>query len=257
MDQDTRDLFRDQSEPARFLVGHNAGLDLWMKCCPVARTWEGWSETLDAWVIIAVSCRRWSCPICGREKVQHYAKKVADAEPNRLITLTVNPAMHESPRAAYDATRRQIPELSKRIRKGYTEFEFFRVLEATKKGWPHYHLVTRSPYIPQGELSSIWNELTGAWIVDVRALHRRTNAYWYVVKYLGKQAHIPWTDRRATWTKNFFRKTDFAPGESLHILRPYFANAHPADHCRWCYEGAYLERYSKNCWIKRGSEKPL
>lgn len=183
-----------QQQNDRLLITPNASIDAWMNTCPKARTIEGWSTRLNAWVIIANCCKQWGCPICGRQKIQHYARLVADAQANRLITLTVNPARYDSPRAAYDHTRRRIPILSARLRRTYGEFEFFRILEVTKKGWPHYHLIARSPYIPQTELSQLWNELTGAPIVDVRKLDRRTNAYWYVTKYLAKQKYIPWTN---------------------------------------------------------------
>lgn len=252
MDDHTRTLFRTEAESDRFLVGCDKSIDLWMRTCPRAKTLEGWSETLDAWVIVANTCNNWSCPVCGRRKVQHYAQKVAKAEPNRLITLTVNPSRHSSPREAFDSTRRKVTELATKLRRRYDEFEFFRVLEVTKKGWPHYHLITRSPYIPQPEISDLWNGLTGAPIVDVRQMKKTVQAYWYVVKYLAKQKYIPWTDRRAAWTRKFFKKVDFVPGPKLNILVPHFANAHPADHARWCYEGSYLERYSDNCWVKRG-----
>ena len=246
----TTDGFEDQVQPERLLVNANSPCDNWLKTCPVARTLEGWSETLDAWVLIAITCNRWSCPICGRKKVQHYARKVADAEPNKLITLTCNPAMHENPRAAYDDTRRKIPGLTARLRRLFGEVEFFRILEITKKGWPHYHLVTRSGFIPQATISNIWKELVGAPIVDVRKIDRKNNAYWYVIKYLAKQRYIAWTDRRAAWTKGFFRKDEFESGEKLFLLRQYFANAHPADHMRWCYDGCTFEKYSDSCWVK-------
>jgi len=248
-DDSTRDQFQEEPPADRMLVGHNRSLANWMKACPSARTLEGWSQVLEAWVIIGTCCNRWSCPICGRRKVQHYARLVAESGADKLITLTVNPAKHADPRAAYDATRRQIPRLTAKLRKAYGEFEFFRILEATKRGWPHYHLIARSPYIPQAELSGLWNDLTGAPIVDVRQMNRKTNAYWYVVKYLAKQEYIPWTDRRASWTRGFFVKDDFEKGEGLDLAVPFFANTHPTDHVRWCYEGTTLERYSHNCWV--------
>lgn len=254
MDEFTEVAPREEGQPDRLLVSSDKPLDLWMKTCPVARTVEGWSVALQTWVVIANTCNRWSCPICGRHKVQKYARMVAEACPNRFITLTCNPARHANPRAAYDETRRQIAALTTKLRRRYEEFEFFRVLEVTKKGWPHYHLITRCPYIPQAELSELWNQLTGAPIVDVRAMHKKTNAYWYVVKYLGKQAMIPWTNRRAAWTRGFFPKTAFEPGPSLEIPVLHFQNAHPADHIRWWFEGCVFERYSRNCWIKVASE---
>jgi len=252
MDDSTRSLFKNQDECGTLLVSHHGGVDNWMKCCPVARTMEGWSETLSAWVIIQVRCKRWGCPICGRRKVQHYAQKVATAKPNRFITLTCWTELYESPREAFDQTRRAIPKFMAKLRNAYGEFECFRVLEATKKGWPHYHMIARCPYIPQPELVTLWRDLTGNKIVDVRAIDKTTHAYWYVVKYLAKQQHIPWTDRRCTWTKAFFPEPDFESGESLNIMALHFANAHPADHVRWCYEGCTLERHSADCFIVRG-----
>ena len=252
LEDSTRKLFSDQPVSTKHLVGSYFALADWMKCCPRAKTLEAWSEKLQAFVIIQVTCKNWGCPICGRRKVQKYAKKVTAAKPNRLVTLTVNPKQHESPRAAFDATRRSIPKLSAKVRKLFGEFEFFRILEVTKKGWPHYHLITRSEYIPQPELSRLWNELTGAPIVDVRKLGKTVQAYWYVVKYLGKQDHVPWTDRRAAWTKNFFVDEEFEAGPSLHLMGQRFVGARPDNHARWCYLGCILERYSQDCWIVRG-----
>jgi hypothetical protein len=252
MSDSTRKEAQSQDPPASHLVGSFTPLADWMKTCPRAKTITGWSCALTARVVIAVTCKNWGCPICGRRKVIRYAKRVAEAKPNRLITLTVNPAMHGSPREAFDDTRRAIPHLSQILRKAYGEFEFFRVLEVTKKGWPHYHLVTRSPYIPQQELSSLWNRLTGAPIVDVRLLKKHENAYWYVVKYLAKQDHVPWTDRRAAWTRKFFPTSDFEAGPSLEMFEQQFIGHHPAAHVSWDHEGCTLERYSDDCWIVRG-----
>lgn len=250
--ESNRNLFKSEAENRSMLVGGYSALADWMKCCPRSKTMEGYSETLAAWVVISITCNNWGCPICGRKKVQHYAQKVTAAKPNRLITLTVNPATWENPRAAYDGTRRAIPKLCVRLRKMFGEFEFFRVLEVTKKGWPHYHLVTRSEYIPQADLSREWNRLTGAPIVDVRKMHKSIQAYWYVVKYLAKQEMIPWTNRRAAWTRKFFMQTDFKPSQSLHLMGQRFVGARADNHCRWVYTGCTLERYSDTCWIVRG-----
>lgn len=251
-DDSTRDLFSNQQESPKHLVGSYFALADWMKCCPRSKTLEAWSETLQAFVIIQLTCKNWGCPICGRRKVQKYAKKVTAAEPNRLITLTVNPKMHKTPREAFDQTRRMVAPLSAKVRRLFGEFEFFRILEVTKRGWPHYHLITRSEYIPQPELSRLWNEMTGAPIVDVRKLGKTVQAYWYVVKYLGKQDHVPWTDRRAAWTKKFFVDEEFTPGPGLGLMGQQFRGARPDNHARWMYPGCVLERYSADCWIVRG-----
>jgi hypothetical protein len=177
---------------------------------------------------------------------------VAAAKPNRLVTLTVDPKLYTDPRGAYDRTRRTIPKLLNQLRKKYGEVECFRVLEVTKKGWPHYHLVMRSAYIPQADLQSRWQSLTGAIIVDVRAIKKSKDVYFYVVKYLAKQDHVPWTNRRVTWTRGFFPATDFTPGPGLNLRNEEFVGHTPPQAALYEYPGCTLQRYSRDCWIVVG-----
>jgi len=178
--------------------------------------------------------------------------RVAAAKPNRLITLTVWPKLYDDPRQAYDLTRRAVPTLLRTLRKTYGPIECFRVLEVTKAGWPHYHLVARSEYIPQASIKTRWEELTGAMIVDVRQIKASKDVYWYVVKYLAKQDHVPWTTRRVTWTKGFFPADDFEPGPGLVLRSEKFVGHTPTQTAQWEYPGCTLERYSLDCWIVKG-----
>lgn len=225
--------------------------------CPAATTVTAWSVTLGHSVIIAQRCGRWGCRHCGERKIVHFAKRVEAAQPNRLVTLTVNPARHADPRAAYDATRRTLPAYITKLRRRHGPIEFFRVLEATKKGWPHYHLVTRSGYLPQAELSRLWDEMTGAPIVDVRQIKRRDKVYFYVVKYLAKQTHVPWTNRRVSWTRSFFAASQLKPGPRLELQdnqwSAYSPSSYLVDNC----PKAHLVRYSRDCWVFMSpDEKP-
>ena len=238
-----------QSEKRSFLVAAGVDLRKELACCPAAKTFTGISTVLDELVLIATECGRWSCPNCGRKKVAPYAQRVRAAEPSRLITLTVNPAIWKEPREAFDGTRRKVTDFAKFFRRKGAEFEFFRILEVTKKGWPHYHLVTRCPYIPHADLSRKWADLTKAPIVDVRQIKKVGDVYFYVIKYLAKQAYIPWTERRATWSRNFFAEDDFKPGQKLEIMCPEFDQLHPADWLRWHVDGRRLIEYSPTCWI--------
>jgi hypothetical protein len=96
------------------------------------------------------------------------------------------------------------------------EFEYLRVLELTKRGWPHYHLLVRSPYRPYAHIRSTWATLTGATIVDVRQVKKRDSVYWYLVKYLAKQNHCTFTDRRVSQTGKFFKPK--TPYPSLELV---------------------------------------
>jgi hypothetical protein len=170
------------------------------------------------------------------------------AKPTKLITLTVNPEYYVFPRDAYDKTRRQVTELAKKLRKPGKEFEYLRVLEVTKKGWPHYHLVARTPYIPQKQLSDLWASMTGAPIVDIRTVQQSTNVFKYVLKYLCKQTYVPWTNRRISWTKNFFPK----PEEQPHRQNPYInrrrCHHHPADALEKYADGKLITEVKVGIW---------
>ena len=188
----TKNLDPSQQPNNKFLVGSTLNHESLANTCPSAKTLTGFSTLLDRWVVIQIRCKRWGCRHCGERKVTYLGWRCQDAEPNRLITLTISTSLWETPRQSYEATKSKVTQLAIRLRRKFGEFEYFKVLEVTKKGWPHYHLVVRSGYIPQPTISDIWQQLTGAHIVDVRAIKKTRDVYFYVVKYLAKQKYIPW-----------------------------------------------------------------
>ena len=135
-----------------------------------------------------------------------------------------------------------------RLRRVHGEFEYFRVLEVTRKGWPHYHLIVRSEYIPHATIKSVWAELTGATIVDVRKIKKSQDVYFYLVKYLGKQKYIPWTNRRVSWTRHFFPKSDFMAADPLQLELKGWIDEHPQDVLRKQYRPYTIRQYSNDCW---------
>ena len=239
----------------RLLVGHQAPHLGPVDDCTEATTIVAWSQSLHSMVLIANTCKQWGCRFCGAMKVRQLATRCVAAKPNRLITLTVNPALHTSPREAFDSTRRQLPKFSQHFRRQLGEFEYMKVLEVTKKGWPHYHLVTRCPYVNQTDLSAKWDALTGARIVDVRAIKQTRDVYWYVTKYLAKQAYIEWTNRRVTMTKHFAQpqpKKDIGSLELIDAKRFYSA---PRHWLRWEQPGTVWEQIGPLVWACVGGHR--
>ena len=238
-----------QDHSRKFLIGWQGFNHAQFDGCPSASTMYGWSIELAATVVIQIRCKRWSCPHCGQRKMTHFAHRVAAARPTRFITLTCANRRYETPREAYDDTRRALSKLTTRIRKNYGEFEYFRILETTRKGWPHYHLIARSPYIPQPDLSKRWASLTGATIVHIRQVDKTAHTYKYVMKYLGKQHHVPWTDRRLSWTRNFFVEDDFEKGPSLNMPTPSWDGLPPSFVLEEHFKGYTATEFSRDCWI--------
>lgn len=237
-----------QARSPHFLIGSLEAKTTFDATCPTAKTIVAYSETLQSWVVLLIRCKRWGCRHCGERKVSHFAWRCMDAAPNRLVTLTISTSLWESPRAAYDGTKRMVTQLAVRLRRKFGEFEYFKVLEVTKKGWPHYHLIVRSEYIPQRRISGVWAELTGATIVDVRQLKKQNDVYFYVMKYLTKQKYIPWTNRRVSWSRNFFPASSFDPPPPLKLKQVGWIDDHPRDVIRRHFLPSWITEYSPDCW---------
>ena len=216
--------------------------------CLYASTMTAWSHTLGCSVVMAVTCKQWKCRFCGGAKVRRLAAITREAKPTTLITLTVNPALHDDPRSAWNKVQPAVPRLVQRIRKKVGEFEYLRVLEITKKGWPHFHFVARTSFMPQSWLSQEWCQLTGAPIVDIRKIKRTQDAYFYVVKYLSKQEYIPWTDRRVTLSRKFDLKPEKESKRTLGLEEVQRYMQSPARWCAWNLRGCTLESISPICW---------
>lgn len=222
--------------------------------CPNATTMWAWSNHFKAHVVIALTCKRWGCRYCGTAKAKELGRKVKTAKPTKLITLTVNPARHESPRKAYESTTKQLPLLARVIRQSHEEFEYLRVLEVTKKGWPHFHLVARCPFIKQSYISNAWATLTGAPIVDIRQIKRQQDVAQYVMKYLCKQTYIPWTNRRVSWTRNFFpRKPKIRKGKWKMFSVEWYSQ-HPVEWIAHRFDGHRCCKVAADAWTFKPSE---
>lgn len=197
--------------------------------CPWAKTMSGYSMEFDEIVYIQQKCNRWGCRHCGARRIQSLAHRTRAAKPNRLLTLTTWTALFDSPRIAFERCSPQVPQLIRKLRRRHGEIEYLRVVEKHKNGYPHWHLVVRSGYIPFPQVRDTWENLTGNRIVDIRKLKNSDKVYWYVTKYLAKQTYCPFTDRRVSWSGKFFPPAEKPQGVGLKLASRQFENCHPGD----------------------------
>lgn len=176
--------------------------------CPWAKTVICDDPISEDLICCHVTCKRWGCEYCARMKIRRLAYLTNGAKPNRMLTLTVDPSLYESPKDAWEKTVDKVPELIRWIRLSVQECEYLRVTELHKSGWPHYHLLLRSSYIPQQQLSKKWEELTGAIKVDIRKVDNTFSSFRYLVKYLTKLHRIEWTDRHVSYSRNYYNPAD-------------------------------------------------
>ncbi len=216
--------------------------------CPHAQTLEAYSPQFGCTVWIALPCKQWSCRFCAENKIKCLSVKTEAAKPNRLLTLTVDPALWTDPRAAFDGTRRKVPECMRHLRTRFKSVEYLRVTELTRRGWPHYHLMMRSPYIPHAVVKDIWNKLTGALIVDLRQVENKFRCYNYLVKYLSKMHEIGWTERHVSYSRGFFPKTDYPQHHSLQLEEKTIIESHPSTYLYARFRGATLTILGANLY---------
>lgn len=212
----------------------------WLDICPHSQTMTAYDIDLRDNFVYALPCNQWSCRHCAVRKTRSLAHKTEKARPNRLCTLTCDPALYESPRHAFDATRRQLPEWVKVMRDKFGEVEYLRVTELTRKGWPHYHLLIRSGYIPHPVARDTWTSLTGATIVDIRPVKKIFNTYVYLLKYLTKMHRIEWTGRHVSYSRGFFANDRDEAYESHQIHDRELHAMHPS---------RFLTEFASGCTV--------
>jgi hypothetical protein len=203
-------------DAATRLVAYKADCGTAEITCPRQSTVSFVDQATGLSHLVRIVCKSWSCAYCGIVKRAQLAADVKIAAPNRFVTLTTTGHDVRTPRETFDATRRQISELAKLYRREGRSFEYLRVIETHESGYPHFHLLVRSPWLDKQELSHRWCHFTQAFIVDIRKVSNDDRGIQYVMKYLGKQNSVPFTKRRLSWTRNFFPKKPPDP-ESPYI----------------------------------------
>lgn len=249
----------DIPPPDTYLVTNTPSLAFrYLDVCPRSQTLIAYSLAFEALVLFALPCRTWSCRICAETKIKALAATVQLAAPNRLLTLTVDPALYSSRREAWQKTRKCVPLLIRQLRKKFGEIEYLRVTEVTAKGWPHYHLLVRSGFLPHSVVKAYWSELTGARIVDLRQVTKSFSAYKYLVKYLAKLHKLEWTERHVSMSRGFAPKQKWQPEINLDTAEPDFIRDHPAYVLMERYHGVRLQRISKNAHfiVRQGDKLP-
>lgn len=110
----------------------------------------------------------------------------------RFVTLTSSP---ESKNFIQQDLRRLIMRLR---RKGILS-DYIRVVEKTKSGLEHVHMIYRGGFIPQRVLSELWSEIHQAPIVDIRSVkasgRQQRGAAGELAKYMAKEGC-----RRYAWS---------------------------------------------------------
>jgi len=148
---------------------------------------QGFDSSTGVTIVLPVRCKRWTCPYCRVCNEIRIRAKVLEGKPNRMLTITARPKENDTPMSMYLRVRPCVNRFYHEIRRTFGPFEAATFLERHKSGFPHWHALVRSGFLPQSELSDIWKRISGSPIVDIRRIKQHQVAARYVSKYVVKQ----------------------------------------------------------------------
>ena len=144
------------------------------------------------------NCGSWRCKQHQGAVAYHWACRVSEAHPERMITLTNIPTVKKEAYLAYK-------QLIRDIRKEGMRFEYCRFLEVGKKtGMLHFHIAQRGDFIPKFWLSSRASANGLGRIVDIEKCHG-AGPQFYLAKYITKDNYSLPGWRKAASSRGFFR----------------------------------------------------
>lgn len=195
-------------------------------------------------------CRSWGCDYCRPNRRRQLIARAASGQPNKFLTLTVNPHYGASALERRDRLHDAWTKLVKRIlrqfalpperrwvltgkprqpgreawvrrvtaetpAKAITRLPYAAFIEKTKLGEPHLHILLRVPYIPQDWIAEQMADMTASPICDIRAIANNKQAIGYVTKYVGKEP-AQFGNRKRYW----FSKNWTVDGSDAHEPEP-------------------------------------
>jgi len=193
-------MLREPSAPTRKMKRPLLTSGLFRPLIGVCKPKKGFSLTIcREWSLVKsdfserhakpLLCRSWNCEHCAPIRQRQLVAQARSGRPNRFLTLTINPEVGESPDDRRAILARALHIVIQRARREHpnSEIEYFAVVEATKRGEPHIHVLLRSPFLPQPQISAWMDELAASPIVHIESIDSEGKAAAYVAKYAGKE----------------------------------------------------------------------
>lgn len=151
-------------------------------------------------------CGSWYCSRCGVRKgldLQGRILKVVESWSSvMMITLTLDPKLFEGPDAAWDYSRKLIGRLIRDLhRMGYLpDPAYVAFWEPHESGWPHWHILVQSKFIPYHVLQRVWHrygptgKLGGVNLRKQKRFETNESAARYATKYVVKNPKDGWPE---------------------------------------------------------------
>jgi len=177
--------------------------------------------------VVPLCCKSWACPDCAKRLARLWAKRAAEAKPERFLTITADPARSTSPHDAYLKMKKAFQQFVAKWRRRKKVFEYLAIWELQKSGWPHLHVLQKGHYVPIAYIRAWFDKADIGTIDDIRRVQPPENAAAYVVKYTGKAT--PVTKRLIGHQRLILMSRHFMPQEPLDAAQLI------ADDWQWTY----------------------
>lgn len=154
----------------------------------ICRQWSLVKSTPDIRKLRPLKCRSWGCEFCRPDRRSQLFALAASGDANRFLTLTINPRVGTDPADRLRLLSHAWRTFVKRVRRehGAKALEYLAVVEETKNGEPHLHILLRSVYLAQRDISAAMLGLIDSPIVDIRKIRGAKSVINYVAKYITK-----------------------------------------------------------------------
>lgn len=150
-------------------------------------------------------CRSWTCEQCVDYRRRQLKRLARAGKPTSFITLTSRATDDETADERAQKMVRAWRLIVKRAKRQFhlKRLPYLTVIEATKKGEPHLHILARVKWLPQKWLSAQCDELLNAPVVWIERINAAAKIAAYVAKYIGKAPH------KFSGVKRYWRSLDY------------------------------------------------
>jgi len=178
-----------------------------------------------------------------------------DGRTFRFLTLTTKAGTRDTP-AEFQRDWRVLKE---RLRRRGLLPAYIKVMEYTKSGLPHAHIILAGGgFLPQWWISELWHEIHGAKVVDIRLIRQRPGGnFWeghknvagYLAKYMGKDPIARLAYSHGWLWKGLARTWRGCYRAGAYLNMPFEETLRIWKLC--CQVGIPPDRSSKYLWIAR------
>ena len=159
----------------------------------------------DQATIVTLRCKSWTCPECREQRQDQLIAQAIGGKPNKFLTLTSRRVEGITPEQAAKRLSWAWRVCRLRLMRHYKlkELPFLAVVERHLSGWPHMHVLLRSPWLDQRLISKWMAELCDGPRVWIVALQDAGRAAVYCSKYAGKCVQKVGTTKRYWQTRDY------------------------------------------------------